>query len=198
MGTLCIHTFEYDELEESAKKKAIEDLYDINTNFDWWDSVVDDAKQIGAIMGIEIENIYFSGFSSQGDGACFEGFYRYNKGSRKELKDYAPVDEKLHRIVQNLFDVQRRNFYALQARIKHSGHYYHKYCTDISVERDDGIEITSETEKRVTEILRDFMEWIYRTLEKEHDYLHTREAIEDTIQANDYKFTEEGKRNIYL
>jgi hypothetical protein len=40
---------------------------------EWWDSEYDCFKQDMAEVGIEVDNIYFSGFWSQGDGACFEG-----------------------------------------------------------------------------------------------------------------------------
>ena len=47
---------------------------------DWYESTFDDAKAIGALMGMDIDGIYFSGFCSQGDGACFEAGLSYRKG----------------------------------------------------------------------------------------------------------------------
>jgi hypothetical protein len=44
------------------------------------------------------------------------------------------------------------------------------------------------------DILRDYMRWIYRTLEKEYDYMTSEEAIKETIIANDYEFTKDGSR----
>ena len=43
-------------------------------------------------------------------------------------------------------------------------------------------------ETRVLDLMRDFAEWIYRSLEQEYEYRLSDEAIEDTIRANDYQF----------
>lgn len=42
------HTvYKFDELTDEAKAKAIESLYDINVDHDWWESVYEDANTIG-------------------------------------------------------------------------------------------------------------------------------------------------------
>lgn len=86
-----------------------------------------DSGQICAIIGVDVATvsrrsagpssvydacIYFRGFSSQGDGASFEGVYKY-----------APQDEALHAIADQLTALQRRNFYQLTARITQRGLY---------------------------------------------------------------------------
>jgi len=190
-----IKLYKFDELSEEAKEKAIEKLYDINVDDSYWyECTIDDAKEIGKLMGIDISNIYFSGFSSQGDGACFEGKYTYRKNSVKELKAYAPQDEVLHTIVKDLYKIQKSAFYRLYARVKHRGHYSHEYCTEIDVYNDenDEQETTKEQEDGLTEVLRDFMRWIYRTLQKEYEYQTSQESIIETIKANEYEFTEDG------
>jgi len=184
--------YKFDELSDEAKEKAIERYRENNLDYDWYDFVYDDAITIGKLMGIKIDRIYFSGFSSQGDGACFEGEYFYNAGSVKAIKDYAPQDETLHRIAKDLQNIQRKTFYHLYAYVKHSGHYYHENCTNIDV-RNDVQELTDEQEQGIKDCLRDFMRWIYKQLESEYDYLQSDEQIRETIQANEYEFTEDGK-----
>lgn len=187
--TKNIYTF--DELPEEIQEKAIDKLRDINVDHEWWEYIYDDAKEIGKLMGIKITNIYFSGFSSQGDGACFEGEYFYNKGGVKALKDYAPQDKELHRIVKELQKIERPAFYHLYAYVKHRGHYYHEMETDIEV-RNDYRDVSDDEENGIKETLRDFMRWIYRTLKKEFEYLTGEEAIRETIIANEYEFDENG------
>jgi len=162
MKTVKVKVYEYDELTKEAQEKVLEKLWDLNVDYDWWECVYEDATIIGKLMGIDISKIYFSGFSSQGDGACFEGTYQYQKGSVKSLTEYAPQDKKLHRIVTALSQLQKRNFYKLNAHIKHSGYYYHKYCTDIDIEDEQGYElgITAEDRAELEKLLRDFMDWI--------------------------------------
>lgn len=215
-----IHTpvFKFDQLSDEAKAKALEKNYDWNVDHDWWDAVYEDAMIMAEIIGVDIHDrrgstqpaIYFSGFSSQGDGACFEGHYVYNKGALKALKSAAPAGYKdqgtgqwvtqesnveLHKICKGLQDVQRRNFYRLEAKVKQSGHYQHSGCTSIEVEdsehryRDLG-----EDEELIKQLLRDFMDWIYSRLESEHDYLTSDEQIRESLIANDVEFTEDGDR----
>jgi hypothetical protein len=92
--------------------------------------------------------------------------------------------------------VQRRNFYQLRAEASHRGHYYHEYCMAISVERDSPTwqDMTADAEDVITEALRDLARWLYRQLEREYDYLTSDEAVDEAITANEYTFTEAGRR----
>lgn len=126
------------ELTGEARSRALQKLAEWNTSHDWWDYTVDDAKRMGAILGIQIDDVRFSGFSSQGDGASFVGSYRYANGSRKAIRREAPQDTELHRIADKLADIERRNFYRLTATVteRRGAHYAHEYTVD--VETDDG------------------------------------------------------------
>ena len=42
-----INTYQFNELSEDAKQTALEELYDINVDYDWWEFVYEDAKNIG-------------------------------------------------------------------------------------------------------------------------------------------------------
>lgn len=195
MQTVITDTYSFGELSEEAKAHALDIMYDINTNYDWWYAVYEDVKEIGKILGINITDIYFSGFSSQGDGACFEGAYEYKKGSVKGIIAYAPEDKELHDIARRLFDVQRKHLYLLRATVRHHGHYYHELCTDIDVTNmETGDWAGKETEDEISDVLRSFMQWIYRTLGREFEYLTSEEQVIETIEANEYQFTVDGKR----
>ena len=136
---------------------------------DWHESTIEDAKEIGKILGIDIDNVYFSGFWSQGDGACFTGSYSYAKGATKAIRQYAPLDKELHRIADDLQELQRKHFYGLSTTVTHSGHYSHEYCTQFSTyDRDEYAD--ADTDEALIEILRDYMRWIYRNLEREYEY----------------------------
>ena len=192
MKQITTTVYSFSELSQEAQEKAIEKLYDINVDENFWsDCVIDDAKECGKLLGITVDKVYFSGFSSQGDGACFEGSYSYLKGSVKKIKSYAPKDIELHRIASALSAVQKNHNYKLEASVKHSGHYYHSRCTDIDITK--GFDYPDEnTQDEMSELLMDFMNWIYSQLEKQYEYLTSKEAIIETIQANDYGFDEDG------
>jgi hypothetical protein len=184
--------YAFSELSDDAQRHALDKLRDLNADHEWWEFTYDDAKQCAAILGIEITRIYFSGFSSQGDGACFKGSYNYAKGAVKAIREHTGgTDAELERIARELQSVQRSAFYKLSASVKHSGHYYHEMCTRIEVSNGDEYATESQTQA-VKEALRDFMRWIYRRLEKEYEYLTSDEQITESIEANEYEFTEDG------
>lgn len=194
MRTQTISIYKFEELEDSAKEKARDWYRQGALDYDWWDCTFYDANEIAALMGIQIERIYFSGFSSQGDGACFEGYYAYKKGSVEDVKAYAPQDKELHDIALNLSKIQRKSFYRLSAHVKHTGHYYHSGCTSIDVQNDNTYSayVSDDIEEAISEALRDYMNWIYRRLEAEHDYLMSEESVDESIITNEYEFHEDG------
>ena len=193
MRTIKTNVYALNELAQDAKQKAIQNFREGNLDYEWWEWKYEDATEIGKILGIDIDRIYFSGFWSQGDGACFEGSYYYRKGCLKDIKAYAPKDTELHDIAERLTNIARVNFYQINASIKQSGHYYHSGCTDITVsdDRHAGWYEPANAED-LRDVLRDFMGWIYSSLEKEHDYLQSDEVIAETIEVNEYEFTADG------
>ena len=192
--TTVTKVYKFSELSDDAKETAINAYRENNLDYEWWEYIYDDTKEIAALMGIEIDNIYFSGFWSQGDGACFEGHYSYKKGSVAAVKSHAPKDEELHRIVEELVAIQRPNFYQLTANVKQRGHYMHANCTDIDVNQysHEWGGVSDSAEEDIKEALRDFMNWVYRRLEAEQDYLQSDETITESIEANNYEFTGYG------
>jgi hypothetical protein len=197
--TLTQTAYTYDELSDAAKETARDWYRQGALDYEWWNFVYDDADQIAKILGIEIDRrgkhtpaIYFSGFWGQGDGACFEGSYSYAKGAHKRIREYAPLDDELHRIADNLLAIQRKHFYQLSARITHTGRYYHEHSTSIHVFHGSDW-IDADTAEDLADILRDFMRWIYCRLEAEYDFLMSDEQVEESIRANEYLFDEDGR-----
>jgi len=186
------------ELEDDAKEKARDWYRNGALDYEWWDSVYEDAITCAALLGIEIDKIYFSGFSSQGDGACFEGSYAYAKGSAKAIREHAPQDIDLHSIADRLQDLQRGWFYGLSASVKQSGHYMHEMCTAINVydERENSSDSRSivDAEEDLIGLLREYMQWIYSNLMKEYDWLNDDEQVDESITINEYEFNEDGSR----
>jgi len=187
--------YSFDELSDAAKEKARDWYREGALDYDWYDSVYSDAKEAGRILGIEITDIFFSGFCSQGDGACFEGRYSYAKQSAKKIREYAPQDTILHSIADSLQAIQAESFYSLEASVKHRGHYSHEFCTDIDVfDGRSGDCAPVDVAEAITKELRRLMKWIYRQLEADYDYLNSDESVDETIKINEYTFTESGRR----
>jgi hypothetical protein len=187
--------YKFDELSESAKDAARNWWKDAARNDDWYDSTYDDAKHCGMLLGITVDKIHFSGFSSQGDGACFEGSYRYRKGAADAIAAYTGGCDTLVNIAAELEAAQAHANNALTATVKHKGRYYHEYCTDIDVERsDESEEIRNEDELEIVIALRRFMRWTYRELEKAYNDYMSNENVDENIRINEYTFTVSGER----
>lgn len=207
--TVTQTAFRFEELDGPAKERAR----------DWWRNLeasdfdtsctIEDAQRMGAIMGIEFDThpvklmgggtrseptVYWSGFSSQSDGACFEGRYRYAKGAAKAIRAEAPTDKRLHSIADQLQAAQRGAFYRLEARCQHRGHYYHSGCMQVEVFDRENEYSTNVDESAVTDALREFADWIYRQLETEYEWRMADEQVDESIIINEYDFDESGNR----
>ena len=203
--------YRLDELADMAKERARAWYREAGFEHDWYDTVYEDFQRIAEIFGIHIKTrtvrrvggatfeapcIWFCGFSSQGDGACWQGIYSYRKSASADIRSYAPQDKEIHRIADALQAIQQRNFYQLRADVGHRGRYCHAFSMDISVTRDSPIsqDMKADAEAIVTDALRDLARWLYWQLEQEYDYLSGGEAVDETLLANGYTFTAEGKR----
>jgi len=191
--------YTFAELDDDAKEKARDWYRDDAFDFDWYESTLDDAKRCGELLGIDIDRIYFSGFWSQGDGACFEGDYRYRKGWRKALRAEVGGDDlpRLEAIGEALQSIQRRAFYGVTASCRQSGHYMHSGCMAVNVDAGEHPaggywNDISGWQEDTTDALRDFADWIYSALEKEFEFLNSEEIVDEALEANEYEFDEFG------
>ena len=206
MRTIQTTVYQFSELSDSARKTAISRYRDSYEDFSYYaETVIEDAATIADIIGIDLRNtlttrndgttlyaptVFYSGFCSQGDGACFEGSYSYKKGALKALIDYAPLDTELHRIAKQLQDLQRVNFYKLTAKMKHRGYYNHSGC--MHVEINSSRTVSNDTEDELTHLMCDFADWIYSQLTIEYEYQNSDDQITENFEANEYEFNENG------
>jgi hypothetical protein len=83
---ICTTVYQFPELSDVAKEKARSWYRELGPHDDWWDAVYEDFERICEILGIRLKTtpvrlmgggtrakpcIWFSGFWSQGDGACY-------------------------------------------------------------------------------------------------------------------------------
>ena len=180
MQTKVINTYAVEELEGSAKERALAWLRELD--YDWYDFIFEDAKKCAFILGIEISDIYFN----MADGACFNGRFSYAKGWKKALKAYAPIDTELLRIGQELQEIQKPFLYGLSGaidcneRCKTTNAVFHWHENNMP---DDDL----------SQAFTDFAHWIYRSLEKEYDWLTSEECLIENANSNGYAFDSEGR-----
>jgi hypothetical protein len=180
MQTKVINTYAVEELEGSAKERALAWLRELD--YDWYDFIFEDVKKCAFILGIEISDIYFN----MADGACFNGRFSYAKGWKKELKMYAPIDRELVRIAQELQAIQAPYFYNLSGAIDCNERY--KSTKAVFHWSEDNMPVED-----LSQVFTDFAHWIYRSLEKEYEWLTSEDQLIETAKANGYAFDSEGR-----
>ena len=72
MKKITINLYSFNELSPEIQKKVLDDNRTINVNYNWHDFIYDNWKEKLTSFGFINPEIYFSGFYSQGDGACFD------------------------------------------------------------------------------------------------------------------------------
>jgi len=170
---------------------------------EWWDCVYENAVNVSKLMGIEISerhhsskpNIYWSGFSSQGDGASFEGRYTAPAAGavEKVTEHCGGQDAELIRIATELtaLNVGRRLRGAnepLEVIITARGHYNHSGTMNLSCNEfyyDDSY-LTVAEEDTLLRLMRAFADWIYKQLEAEYEYHMSDEVIDDHLAHEDF------------
>lgn len=74
MITKIINLYSFSELSDKAKDKARNWYREVSNSDNFWsESTIDEAKEQGVNMGLDIDKIYWEGFYSQGSGACYTG-----------------------------------------------------------------------------------------------------------------------------
>lgn len=188
--------YSFEELSEQAQNYAIEKESQAQSElFDASDYIIDDIKTLFELFGLNIDRIYYSGFWSQGDGACFEGSYRFKKGGLQALKDYAPRDIELHDLVRQLNRLSRDNFYRMSFNTVHRGHYYHENSMNIECDRSDierYNEITVVNEDDIHEVIKDLARYIYKCIRYEYESVTSYEVCKEHLQYIDCEYTVEG------
>lgn len=202
----------FSELSDRAKAHARERYREGDTGYDWWDDTYEDAVRMGEMVGIHIgsrtyrtvggnilaqPDINFSGFCSQGDGACFVGTYRFEPEAIKKITAETN-DEKLLKIATELTLLQLKYRLLgqglLVANIRNGrSNYCHSNTMNIEVGLD-GSGDDSEfgiADQPLIDILRAFADWIYSQLEAESNYLHSDEHVDERLADDD--FDEDGE-----
>jgi hypothetical protein len=166
METREYTVYKFNELPEEAQEKALENLYDINVHHDWWDFIYADAETIGLrITAFDIDR------GSYLEADELEGAQDIAK---KILKEHGEKCDT-HQTAKNFLD-EVKPF---------------EYLTDDDDEKNDGD--ADKLEELETEFLRAIKEDFLSILRQEYEYRTGEEAIKETIEANDYDFTADGK-----
>lgn len=174
MRIIETEAYTFDELSDDAKEKAVNNLSEINVNYDWWDCTYETFRE----LGIRIEHFDLGRRSEIGidliepyDEVATNIIGTFGENSLKVNAQY--FIEQRDKLVKELgkgnevagYSVKEGNEEEFDERVETIEGYYFK------------------------QLKRDILHW----LRCEYEYLMSDEAIIDTIEANECEFTKEGK-----
>ena len=190
-----------------------------NVGHDWWQPTYDAFADDMRLKGIRVDRMYFSGFSSQGDGACFEG----------RVDDWAVFLPTVGVTCPAVIALAKEHW---TLTVEQRGRYSHEHCTNFDTFRPnpddyclvyDAIEDFAERyspypwdaddirtkawlalltrvdydalEETMQEAFRGHMRDLYKRLEAEYDHLTSYDAVWESIRANglDKELAEEDR-----
>lgn len=172
--------YTFNELSDEAKQHAIESLYDLNVDHEWWENVYEDAENVGLKI---------------------EGF---DLGRRQECEGHF-IQDALG-VADAILREHGEQCETYKTAAKYVEDYWQLYCQEdadqlcMPGELRDWDFITyaeygapEDLEDLNKEFLRSLLEDYRIMLQKEYEYLTSEEAIIETIEANEYEFTEKGE-----
>ncbi len=175
MRTIRTKVYKFNELSKEAKEKAINNYRNDNEHINDYDFVWDDIKEDAKTIGLKIIS----------------------------LDDHSPNKGEF---IINAYDVSCK---IVQEHGKDCDTYKNavefgkdwsalveKYSDGINkdkVDEDNQYEFDEEADELEEEFLRSLLEDYRIMYNKDIDYQNSDEAIKETIEANEYEFTREGK-----
>lgn len=182
MRTETITIYKFTELSDTAKERARGWFRACIEVEEWASYAIDDAIEIGALIGLEISRPVC--FDLDRRGITFSWSYAYVSGGLRAIKAQRPGDTHLHNAARRLQKLQQRNFYQL----KGCEGRYGVYTT-----RADGAQQTPGADIELDDCIQQFKAWVLSELRAEYEYQTSDEVIDETLATNDYEFTVVGE-----
>jgi hypothetical protein len=217
--TVEVEVFKYAELEPRAQQK-VKEWYIEGMNYEWWEGVYEMAITDGYEKGFCIDTINFSGFCSQGDGACWQGQVDVRQWLETHADDSIGISAWCALIQE---DVISKHIKV----VANTSHYCHESTMQVGELEDHtdefvddwqielpsifkGMEIQhlfdiilSDSEcpfdsaeaiaLEIAESAKDYARNIYSQLREEYEYLCSEEMMLDHFDCKDYHFDEDGR-----
>lgn len=165
------HVYQYEELSDEAKEKAREWFARDYPDYEWWEGVYDYANTIGLTIT------------------------SFDLGNRKDIQGYlkTSVQQSCEKILNE--HGQNCNTYKLAEQWQAKSEALDKALAE---HRDDDADeersrLEDEQGQNEKEYEYALLQECFSILDKEYEYLTSDAQIEESIIANEYEFTEEGR-----
>lgn len=173
--TVTTKIYKFDELSENAKEKAREWFRQGALDYEWWDCIYDDAERIG---------LKISHFDTDHHDIGGDIKYSCVDTASKILKEHGASCDTYVLAEQFLKDYQ-----TLEAEIES--------IEALDDPSDAMLDRSSMAKDEMEDLEKEFkyalLQEYLATLQREVDFRLSDEQIDESILANEYEFTEDGK-----
>jgi hypothetical protein len=188
------------ELKTSDPKRFEQEYHEwcqYTPHYDWWEYLYEQFKADCAALGVQVNDIQFSGFHSQGDGAAFEGrVFTYEWMERKGFDVTHPA--------AYLACKEDGSYVGIHMRNRGNGIYTNFHGplqsepSGIFIGLDDEAwnELVDEqlcdlnVEDEILGFCEALVDKLYRDLQEEYEILTSEESFIDSCQLNEVTFEE--------
>jgi hypothetical protein len=178
MAIVEIEIHKFEKLPDEAKEKAIERYWNINVDHEWWDFC-------GLLCDVDILTSKIISFDLENDQHLQVSIDV--KDESKFLKLLGIPSYYRNRIEWDYFN-NRRNLGTPNTRLE-----IKLLDTQLEYEVDNYTEKQLEMVETAEQLFDNLISEGFKTLQKEFDHLTGETAIEETLIANEYDFTLDGK-----
>jgi hypothetical protein len=191
-------------------------------DYEWWEGVYETVKEEGKEKGFYIDKINFSGFYSQGDGACWQGQVDVRQWLEENCADsiglsawcqliqedvvckHVPVTTSpsnySHENTMVFGDVEDygldggfNDYDKMQLPSIFKGMEIQHLFDIIASDTECELKTVEGITQAITESGKDYAKDIYSRLREEYEYLCSEEMMLDHFNCNDYYFDETGR-----
>ncbi len=181
--------YKFEELSDRAKEKA-RDWYRSMPNDFWSEAVTEDMLGFAKALGFDDKAKLY--WELNPDDAMIDGSWGAQRFDAKKCADFGGEEEK--KLIATFQTLAKEQVWG-HARIKMGRSVSNGYSLDASTEDEEATaEIEEAFSSAVTEAIGDLFHYIAKTISAEYEYVNSDEQVDESIQANEYEFNEEGER----
>ena len=170
MKTIEINLYQYSELSKEAKEKAVELLADVNLLDEWWNSVYEDAENVG----LKIAEFDLNDGRSNIGGEIVDSHFMTAEKIVAEHGKTCHTYKIAEKFLKNWTNLV--SFYS-------DG----KNRDKVAEENEEKFDPKGDELEEA--LLKDLCSAYLHMLNEQYEYLSSEKAIVETIEANKYDFT---------
>lgn len=186
--------FEFHQLDDAAKKKAINSLRDINVDHSWWEGdyhlSLTEEQWLSFMSKEEI-----SGYFSKGKLSLFSYDDIYFSIDRDWFLSFKNLQVENQELLRRWLGFPTQEWDRIAVTFSKGTHRYPQSSDAIVLQWESRTPLYDATQKRITQAEEKFRDLVadgLKDLRKTYEYLVSDEAVIETIEANEYKFNKNG------